>query len=69
VSERFVLAKTKAPKLQCNSLGQRLATELFGLRQWCLDERMPLSPERMDQTYHQLVNPALNTAFTVPPQP
>lgn len=39
-------------------LSNYLATELFALLKWWLDERMPYPPERMDQIFHELVNPA-----------
>jgi hypothetical protein len=39
-------------------LSTYLATELFALLKWWLDERMPYTPERMDEIFHTLVNPA-----------
>jgi len=33
------------------------------LLKWWLDERMPYSPERMDEIYHNLVNPTLKSAL------
>src|SRR5437588_1827987 len=42
-------------------LANYLAGELFGLLKWWLDERMPYSPERMDQIYHELVTPTLRS--------
>jgi len=33
------------------------------LLKWWLDERMPYSPERMDEIYHELVNPAVRTVL------
>jgi AcrR family transcriptional regulator len=39
-----------------------LAVELFALLKWWLDHEMPYTPERMDEIYHRLVNPA----FQVP---
>jgi len=42
-------------------LSNYLATELFALLKWWLDERMPYSPERMDQIFHELVNPAFQS--------
>ena len=44
-------------------LANYLASELFVLLKWWLDERMPYSPERMDQIYHELVNPTLQLAL------
>jgi len=43
-------------------LANFLANELFALLKWWLDHEMPYTPERMDEIYHQLVNPA----FQVP---
>jgi len=43
-------------------LANFLAVELFALLKWWLDHEMPYTPERMDEIYHQLVNPA----FQVP---
>ena len=43
-------------------LANFLAIELFALLKWWLDHEMPYTPERMDEIYHQLVNPA----FQVP---
>src|SRR5437762_8065054 len=39
-------------------LSTYLATELFALLKWWLDARMPYTPERMDEIFHALVNPA-----------
>jgi AcrR family transcriptional regulator len=39
-------------------LANFLATELFALLKWWLDHEMPYTPERMDEIYHRLVNPA-----------
>jgi AcrR family transcriptional regulator len=39
-----------------------LATELFALLKWWLDHEMPYTPERMDEIYHRLVNPAFQIA-------
>src|SRR5262245_33232955 len=38
-------------------LANFLAFELFSLLKWWLDHGMPETPERMDEIYHQLVNP------------
>ena len=52
-----------APSIPIPVLANYLAGELFGLLKWWLDERMPYSPERMDEIYHQLVNPTLQLAL------
>lgn len=46
------------PSIPIPILANYLATELFALLKWWLDERMPYPPERMDQIFHELVNPA-----------
>ena len=38
-------------------LANYLASELFTLLQWWLDQKMPYPPERMDEIFHALVNP------------
>jgi AcrR family transcriptional regulator len=40
-------------------LSNYLASELFMLLKWWLDERMPYPPQRMDEIYHRLVNPTV----------
>ena len=40
-------------------LANYLASELFMLLKWWLDERMPYPPPRMDEIYHRLVNPTV----------
>jgi AcrR family transcriptional regulator len=44
-------------------LSNYLASELFMLLQWWLDERMPYPPQRMDEIYHRLVNPTIASAL------
>jgi len=51
-----------APSIPIPVLANYLANELFGLLKWWLDERMPYPPERMDEIFHQLVNPTLKSA-------
>ena len=36
-----------------------LATELFALLKWWLDQGMPYSPEQMDHIFHELVTPVV----------
>ena len=43
-------------------LANFLAIELFALLKWWLDHEMPYTPERMDEIYHQLMNPAFQIA-------
>jgi len=40
-----------------------LASELFALLKWWLDQQMPYTPERMDQIYHELVTPVVAKIF------
>jgi AcrR family transcriptional regulator len=44
-------------------LANYLSGELFALLKWWLDHDMPYSPERMDEIYHDLVNPAVKNAL------
>ena len=53
----------RAPSIPIPILSNYLATELFALLKWWLDERMPFSPERMDQIFHELVNPTVTSAL------
>ena len=50
------------PSIPIPILANYLATELFALLKWWLDQGMPYSPERMDQIFHELVNPAFQSA-------
>ena len=49
------------PSIPISILSNYLATELFALLKWWLDQGMPYSPERMDQIFHELVNPAFQS--------
>ncbi|HSS19777.1 MAG TPA: TetR/AcrR family transcriptional regulator [Pyrinomonadaceae bacterium] len=40
-----------------------LASELFVLLKWWLDQGMPYTPEQMDEIYHKLVTPAVQNYF------
>ncbi len=53
----------RAPSIPIPILSNFLASQLFSLLKWWLDERMPFSLERMDQIYHQLVNPTVKSAL------
>lgn len=44
-------------------LSNYLASQLFMLLKWWLDERMPYPPQRMDEIYHRLVNPTVSSAL------
>lgn len=44
-------------------LANYLASELFALLQWWLDQNMPYSPERMDEIFHELVTPTFRKAL------
>jgi AcrR family transcriptional regulator len=52
------------PSIPIPILANYLATELFALLKWWLDEGMPHGPERMDQIFHELVNPAFQSGNT-----
>jgi len=49
------------PSIPIPILANYLATELFALLKWWLDQGMPHSPERMDQIFHALVNPTFQS--------
>jgi AcrR family transcriptional regulator len=44
-------------------LSHYLSNEFFGLLKWWLDARMPYTPEAMDEMFHRLVNPTINSAL------
>lgn len=46
------------PSVPASILASYLTTQLFGLLTWWLENRMPYSPKRMDEIFHELVNPA-----------
>jgi AcrR family transcriptional regulator len=45
------------PPIPVPILANYLASELFALLQWWLDQDMPYPPERMDEIFHELVTP------------
>ncbi len=51
------------PAIPISVLSEYLASELFVLLQWWLDQKMPYPPERMDEIFHALVNPTFRTIF------
>lgn len=46
-------------------LSHYLASALFNLLQWWLDQKMPYPPGRMDEIFHNLVNPTIRSALSV----
>lgn len=56
-----------APAIPIPILANYVATELFALLKWWLDERMPYPPARMDQIFHALVNPAFRSLAPLRP--
>jgi AcrR family transcriptional regulator len=44
-------------------LSHYLANEFFGLLKWWLEARMPYAPEAMDEMFHRLVNPTINSVL------
>ena len=53
------------PAIPISILSNHLATEFFALLKWWLDERMPYTPERMDEIYHNLVNPTFRSVLEI----
>ena len=51
------------PTIPIPILSHYLASELFTLLQWWLDQKMPYPPERMDEIFHELVNPACKSVL------
>src|SRR5437879_5443742 len=56
----------RAPAIPISILSSYLASELFVLLQWWLDQKMPYPPERMDEIFHDLVNPTFLSSLNVP---
>jgi|SRR5215472_470380 len=52
-----------APSVPLPILSHYVSSEIFSLLKWWLDHKMPHSPERMDQIFHQLVTPGLQSAL------
>ena len=46
------------PAVPVAVLANYLANELFALLRWWLDNRMPYTPDEMDEIFHRLINPA-----------
>ncbi|HMN29220.1 MAG TPA: TetR/AcrR family transcriptional regulator, partial [Caldilineaceae bacterium] len=55
----------KQPVVPLSILAAYVASTLVTLLRWWLDHKMPYSPERMDELFHQLIMPTLAT--TIPP--
>jgi len=56
----------KKPAIPIAILANYLANELFVLLMWWLDQGMPYPPQRMDEIFHQLVNPTIQAALQQP---
>jgi AcrR family transcriptional regulator len=57
------LRNKPAPSIPVPILANYLASELFALLSWWLDHKMPHSPERMDEIFHELVTPTFRTVL------
>lgn len=51
------------PAIPVPILSMYLASNLFALLKWWLDQGMPYSPAQMDELFHRLVSPSVNTVF------
>jgi AcrR family transcriptional regulator len=51
------------PAVPTAILAHFLASELFGLLKWWLDNNMPYSPRQMDEIFHELVAPGFRAAL------
>jgi AcrR family transcriptional regulator len=54
------------PAIPIPILSNYLVNEMFALLRWWLDQRMPYSPQRMDEIFHELVNPTIQAALQDP---
>ena len=54
------------PSIPIPILANYLANEVFSLLRWWLDQNMPYPPQRMDEIFHQLVNPTIQAALQSP---
>jgi AcrR family transcriptional regulator len=59
------LRNKPAPPIPIPILANYLASELFALLQWWLDNEMPYPPERMDEIFHELVTPTFRASMPV----
>ena len=55
------------PAIPTAILANYLASQLFVLLKWWLDDGMPYSPQRMDDIFHRLVNPTFLAALKPSP--
>jgi len=51
------------PSIPIPILANYLANEVFSLLRWWLDQNMPYPPQRMDEIFHDLVNPTIEAAL------
>jgi AcrR family transcriptional regulator len=63
IAEALKTRMKPSPPVPLAVLANYLASELLMLLKWWLDERMPYSPESMDEIFHGLVNPAMKSAL------
>lgn len=54
------------PSIPIPILSNYLANEVFSLLRWWLDQNMPYPPQRMDEIFHDLVNPTIQAALQNP---
>ena len=57
------------PSIPVPILSNYLASEMFMLLMWWLDQNMPYPPQRMDEIFHELVNPTIKAALQSPNAP
>jgi AcrR family transcriptional regulator len=62
-SELNARTGSKSASIPNAILAHFLANEMFSLLQWWLDHKMPFTPERMDEIYHELVTPSVLKAL------
>jgi AcrR family transcriptional regulator len=51
------------PAIPISILSNYLVNEMFALLKWWLDQNMPYPPPRMDEIFHELVNPTMQAAL------
>lgn len=57
------LAKSAKPAVSVSILANYLAAGMMNLMKWWLDHKMPYTPERMDEIYHELLMPGFRAAL------
>jgi AcrR family transcriptional regulator len=60
-----LVPKGKKPTMSLVLLSNYVTSTLVTLLKWWLDNKMPYSPERMDEIFHQLVMPGVGAALGV----